>query len=139
MNLNNVFAFGNKAQVIIRFATGRNINGVAYAAQQPYTILENAQVSFRYNGSIVNVDHQAQSAGRLISTKRDYPIEVSIDNVTLNNKLSELLFDMIDSESTITKILDSNIDIIPSVFMLEDSASEIFFFVDGVYLKTYTR
>lgn len=137
MNLNNVFAFGNKAQVIIRFASGRNINGVAYAAQQPYTILDNVEVSFRYDGSIVNVDHQGQSAGRLISTKRDFPTEVSINNVTLNSKLSELLFDVVDDESIVTRILDSNESGLSSVLFLADTASDFFFFVDGVVSTNY--
>lgn len=137
MNLNNVFAFGNKAQVIIRFASGRNINGVAYAAQQPYTILDNVEVSFRYDGAIVNVDHQGQSAGRLISTKRDFPTEVSINNVTLNSKLSELLFDVVDDESIVTRILDSNESGLSPVLFLEDTASDFFFFVDGVVSTNY--
>lgn len=137
MNLNNVFAFGNKAQVIMRFASGRNINGVAYAAQQPYTIFDNVEVSFRYEGSIVNADHQAQTAGRLISTKRDFPVEIFISNITLNSKLSELLFDVVDQEATITRVLNSNVDHLPATFILSDTATNFFFFVNGAISTNY--
>lgn len=134
MNLNDVFAFGNKATVLIRLASARKINNTNYAADEPYTMLSNVNVVFQYKGSIVNIDREnAQTAGRLVSYKKDFPTQVAIQNVTLNEKISNLLFDRLNEESYISRLLTSAAkEITSDTILLDLSATDFFLLVDGV-------
>ena len=131
MDINQVFAFGSTVNVLIRCKTAMTINGQNYAANEPYTLLNNVNVSFDYgdNRSDINVHN-----GSLLAYKTDYPEELYIDNVTLTDKISQLLFKINNNTSEVsiyTKDCSDN-------FYIEMNAKDIFLYKNNNLITDYT-
>ena len=85
--MNNVYEYGGIADVLLRLKVEKEINGVHYSANEPYTFLKDVQINFLYE------QNDAQSNGRkpVLSTNAGRPTQLSITGVPLTSKIADLI------------------------------------------------
>jgi hypothetical protein len=89
MSNNKNIAIGSAVDVIIKVVSDRMINNKKYEAGEPYTILRNVGVNFNYGGVTKSVENQN---GNLIDYLKQYPDSITIQNISLTQKIMDLLF-----------------------------------------------
>lgn len=94
--MNDLYEFGGSCNVVIRCNSERNIGGVTYSANEPYTILEDVFVSLGYK----NIASQGNAKNNIVATRQGLPDTIDISNVTLTDKVNCLI-----AEKTPSKII----------------------------------
>ena len=133
MNINNIFAYGSTANVLVRVNSARTINSVAYTAGEPYTILENVPIEFSYSGEQVLINER----GVLGAYKTDYPVAITIKGINLTDKISALIFDKVASTASVTKIIQTP-QIQSAAFYIETAATNLFLYKDAQPNTSFT-
>src|SRR5574344_2962596 len=89
MSNNKNIAIGSAVDVIIKVVSDRTINNKKYEAGEPYTVLKNVGVNFNYGGITKSVNNQN---GNLVDYLKQYPDSITIQNISLTQKIMDLLF-----------------------------------------------
>lgn len=97
--MNNLYEFGGLCDIIIRCASERRIGDKTYAANEPYTILEDVYCSLRY-GIMAS---EANAKNNVIASRVGLPDYVDIRGITLTHKINNLIATQIE-KNTISKI-----------------------------------
>lgn len=122
--MNQTLTYGGTAKVLIRVATARTIDGVAYEQDEPYTILNNVRVSVSYDGVREIVSNPNKN---LVAFKTDFPSFVNISGVTLTKKIRNLIL-----KKATGKRITKTLDIRDPEAYIEDDATKIFLFKNAV-------
>lgn len=122
MNQNSLIEIGSKANVILRFKAATEINGVSYAANEPYLFLKDANVLIEYT----NQDKSGQTDINVIANSDIKPRVVSIGGFPLTKKITSLLADYKGSEQNVKTIfktltVSDGVILIPDEDFVEDS------------------
>ena len=122
MNQNSLIEIGSKANVILRFKAATEINGVSYAANEPYLFLKDANVLIEYT----NQDKSGQTDINVIANSDIKPRLVSIGGFPLTKKITSLLADYKGSEQNVKTIfktltVSDGVILIPDEDFVEDS------------------
>ena len=121
MNQNSLIEIGSKANVILRFKAATEINGVSYAANEPYLFLKDANVLIEYT----NQDKSGQTDINVIANSDIKPRVVSIGGFPLTKKITSLLADYKGSEENVKTIfktltVSDGVILIPDEDFVED-------------------
>ena len=87
---NRIFEFGGEADVLIKFKNERIVDGVKYAANEPYTFLQDAQIQLSYQNNTSNSNSGA-GARASISTHNGRPSQIMITGTPLTKKICDLI------------------------------------------------
>lgn len=124
MNYNSLIEIGSKANVILRFKSATNINGINYAAKEPYLFLKDVNVLINYS----NQDKSGQTDINVIANSDVKPRTVVIGGFPFSRKIASLL----------ATYQDSNLDYFPTLFKTLSASKEeeeedgIIFLVDNI-------
>ena len=130
MSNNKNIAIGSAVDVIIKVVSDRTINNKKYEAGEPYTILRNVGVNFNYGGVTKSVGNQN---GNLIDYLKQYPDSVMIQNISLTQKIMDLLFlEGNGAQKTEQRLIDSS-----SCFLPQNS-SKIYVYKDNNRITDFT-
>lgn len=102
MDYNSLIEIGSKAHVVLRFKTNTCINGINYAANEPYIYLKDVNV-------LINYTNQSKSGTtdiNVIANSDIKPRSVTIGGFSFTRKIASLL----------TTHQDSNLDYFPTLF-----------------------
>lgn len=85
--MNKVYEFGGIADVLLRFKTETEVNGVHYAVNEPYTFLKDVTVQFQYEQTT------SQNSGKksVFATNEGRPTQLIINGVPLTQKIANLV------------------------------------------------
>lgn len=122
MNQNSLIEIGSKANVILRFKVPTRINGVSYAANEPYLFLKDVNVLIEYT----NQDKSGQTDINVIANSDIKPRVVSIGGFPLTKKITSLLADYKGSEQNVKTIfktltVSDGVILIPDEDFVEDN------------------
>jgi hypothetical protein len=84
---NSLIEIGSKANVILRFKTETCINGITYAANEPYLYLKEANVIINYS----NQDRVGNTDINVIANSDIKPRTVVLNGINFSRKLAALL------------------------------------------------
>jgi len=130
MSNNKNIAIGSAVDVIIKVISDRMVNNKRYEAGEPYTILKNVGVNFNYGGVTQSIESQN---GNLIDYLKQYPDSITIQNVSLTQKIMDLLFfEGNDAQKTEQIIINSS-----SCFLPQNS-SKIYVYKDNDRITDFT-
>ena len=85
--MNDLYEVGGACDVVIRCNSNRTIGGKEYFAGEPYTILHDVYVQMDYATN----NSQANAKKNVIATRNGMPETVRIYNVTLTEKVCDLI------------------------------------------------
>lgn len=85
--MNNLFEYGGSAVVLLRLNSETTIDGITYPANSPYTILEDVDISFRYEQIASTIDAKKS----VTSGQELRPISINITNLPLTTKVMNLM------------------------------------------------
>lgn len=122
MNQNSLIEIGSKADVIIRFNSETTVNGVLYAAKEPYLYLKEANVIINYT----NEDKSGSAIKTIIANSQIKPKSVMIGGISFSRKLAALLAQFIETNSNYNY----------TVFEYGQASREIEDLVGTIYLTT---
>lgn len=85
--MNNVYEYGGIADVLLRSKIEKEIGGVHYAANEPYTFLKDVTIQFQYEQT------NAQNSGRkpIFAANNGRPFQLVINGVPLTQKIANLV------------------------------------------------
>ena len=85
--MNNVYEYGGIADVLLRFKVEKEVGGVHYAANEPYTFLKDVTIQFKYE------QINAQNSGKkpVLATNDGRPLQLIINGVPLTQKIASLV------------------------------------------------
>lgn len=87
MNYNSLIEIGSKANVILRFKSATKINGINYAANEPYLFLKDVNTIISYT----NLDKTGTTDLTVIANSDIKPRTVAIGGFSFSRKVASLL------------------------------------------------
>ena len=87
MDYNSLIEIGSKANIVLRFKTATNINGINYAANEPYLYLKDVNVVINYS----NQDKTGQTDINVIANSDIKPRTVIVGGFSFSRKIASLL------------------------------------------------
>ena len=85
--MNKIYEFGGVADLLLRFSIEKEIDGVHYAANEPYTFLKDVNIQFNYDHNIKETGGKTST----ISTRDGRPKQLVIGGVALTQKIAHLI------------------------------------------------
>ena len=104
--MNNIYEFGGVCDVIIRCNSDRIIGNRTYKANHPYAILRDDNVNIQYR----NKTSEGIATKNILSFREGLPDLVSITNVTLTDKVCNLISTKKKEKAVITKYYNAPVD-----------------------------
>ena len=92
---NNLYEYGGSCDVIIRCASERTIGGKHYAANEPYTKLENVFVDLQY----ATINSEQRGKENVLAARSAFPHIINIRGLTLTNKINQLIATKIEPQT----------------------------------------
>ena len=85
--MNNIYEFGGTADLLLRFKTEEEVDGVHYAANEPYTFLKDVTIQWNYDQSM------KESSGKktVFSAHDGRPKQLIVSGVSLTQKIAHLI------------------------------------------------
>lgn len=85
--MNNVYEYGGIADVLLRFKVEKEVGGVHYAANEPYTFLKDVTIQFQYE----QTNAQSNARKPVFATNDGRPLQLIINGVPLTQKIANLV------------------------------------------------
>lgn len=85
--MNNVYEYGGIADVLLRFKIEKEVGGVHYAANEPYTFLKDVTIQFQYE----QTNAQSNARKPVFATNDGRPLQLIINGVPLTQKIANLV------------------------------------------------
>ena len=126
------YKLGNKVKATLRaYSPGKIGNTEIKYCMQPYTIINDAdvQVSFR------DTDGNARTTQTLLNYNVDYVDSVSINNVPLNDKILNLVF-QVDNAPLRTKSANCNSNDAGVIYLPDEKMYQVFIYDDNGELES---
>ena len=102
--MNDLYEFGGACDVVIRCNGNRTIGGKEYFAGEPYTILHDVYVQMEYATN----NSQATAKKNVLATRNGAPENIRIYNVTLTQKVCDLIATRSTKTKKIGRVYETN-------------------------------
>ena len=101
MDYNSLIEIGSKANIVLRFKGNTQINGVNYAANEPYLFLKDVNVVINYS----NQDKTGETDINVIANSDIKPRMVMVGGFSFSRKIASLLACFKESELSYTQTI----------------------------------
>lgn len=98
---NKLYEFGGTADVILKSRIEQTINGVTYAANEPYTVFKDVSVELQYDSYTTNGAGGISNKTNL-SIRQGQPTKIALFGCPLTDKVCNLIFTQ-EKETTYTE------------------------------------
>lgn len=115
--MNKIYEFGGVADLLLRFSIEKEIDGVHYAANEPYTFLKDVNIQFNYDHNVKEIGGKTST----ISVRDGRPKQLIIGGVALTQKIAHLIM---------TSLPDKN--------YLRTRRERIVCYKDGILVSNYS-
>lgn len=126
--MNNVYEYGGIADVLLRLKIEKEIDGVHYAANEPYTFLKDVNIQFTYEQN----DKQSNAKKPVMSFNSGRPSQLIITGLPLTKKIANLILTQNNTSYKRTRRerifcttdgeLSINYDALPGSFFVYDAS-----------------
>ena len=127
MNQNSLIEIGSKANIILRFKSTTCVNGVNYAANEPYLFLKDVNVLISYS----NQDKSGQTDINVIANSDIKPRSVIIGGFPFSRKVASLLATFIKGPNTFEKTIFESLEAIRE----EEDSEGVIFLTDEDFIE----
>lgn len=85
--MNKVYEYGGIADILLRFKIDKEVSGINYAANEPYTFLKDVDIQFNYE----QINGQGAATKPIFASNAGRPTQLIISGVPLTQKIANLI------------------------------------------------